>query len=100
MGIFLSLTVLVLFHVTVVPQPYAPTAHSSQTQERPATSTVIGIILKSGESFVLSDPATKSKYMLDDQDRARRFEGKHVKVTGTIDAAKNMIHVATIQEVV
>jgi len=98
MGIFLSLTVLVLFHVTVVPQSYAPTAHSFQTQERPET--VIGIILKSGDKFVLSDTATKSKYFLDDQDKVRRFEGKHVKVTGRIDAAKNLIHVTSIQEIV
>jgi hypothetical protein len=101
MGIFLSLTVLLLFSVTAAPNPSnAPEAHSSQTQERPETKTLTGTILKSGESFVLSDPATKSKYLLDDQDKARPFEGKHVKVTGTIDAANNLIHVETIQEVV
>jgi len=101
MGIFLSLTVLMLVSVTAAPNTSnAPKAHSYQTQERPEAKTFTGIILKSGESFVLNDPATKSKYLLDDQDKARRFEGKHVKVTGTIDAAKNLIHVATIQEVV
>jgi hypothetical protein len=101
MGIFLSLTVLMLVSVTAAPNPSkTPEVHSSQTQERPETKTFTGTILKSGESFVLSDPATKSKYLLDDQDQARRFEGKHVKVTGTIDAAKNLIHVASIQEVV
>jgi hypothetical protein len=101
MGIVLCLTVLLLFGVTAVPNPSnTPEAHSSQTQERPEAKTFTGTILKSGESFVLSDPATKSKYLLDDQDKACRFEGKHVKVTGTIDAAKNLIHVPTIQEVV
>jgi len=101
MGIFLSLSVLMLISVTAAAIPCsAPETYSFQTEERPAATTVIGIILKSGDKFVLSDPATKSKYLLDDQDKARRFEGKHVKVTGTIDAAKNLIHVATIQEVV
>jgi len=101
MGIFLSLTVLILISVTAAPVPSNTLkARSYQTQERPEAKTFTGIILKSGGSFVLNDPATKSKYLLDDQDKARRFEGKHVKVTGTIDAAKNLIHVASIQEVV
>ena len=70
MGIFLSLTVLMLFSVTAAPNPSnAPKAHSYQTQERPEAKTFTGIILKSGESFVLNDPATKSKYLLDDQDK-------------------------------
>jgi len=101
MGIFLSLTVLILISVTATPVPSNTlTARSYQTQERPKAKTFTGIILKSGESFVLNDPSTKSKYLLDDQDKVRQFEGKHVKVTGTIDAAKNLIHVASIQEVV
>ena len=101
MGIFLSLTVLMLVSVAAAPNPSnTPESHSSQSQERPEAKTFTGTILRSGESFVLSDPATKSKYILDDQDKARRFEGKHVKVTGTIDAAKNLIHVASIQEIV
>jgi hypothetical protein len=101
MGIFLSLTVLLLVSVTAAPNPSnTPEAHSSQTQERPEAKTFTGTILKSGESFVLSDSTTKSRYMLDDQSKASRFEGKHVKVTGTIDVASNLIHVETIQEVV
>jgi hypothetical protein len=101
MGIFLSLTVLMLVSVTAALNPSGTTgAHSSQTQERPEAKTITGTILKSGESFVLSDSITKSRYMLDDQKKASRFEGKHVKVTGTIDVASNLIHVETIQEVV
>jgi len=101
MGIFLSLTVLMLISITTAPNPSdTPKAHSYQTQERPEVKTFTGTILKSGESFVLSDSITKSRYMLDDQNKASRFEGKHVKVTGTIDVASNLIHVETIQEVV
>jgi Protein of unknown function (DUF5818) len=96
-----SLTALMVFSVTAASIPYsAPETYSFQTQERPEIKTVIGMILKSGDKFVLSDTATKSKYFLDDQDKARRFEGKHVKVTGRIDAAKNLIHVTSIQEIV
>lgn len=43
---------------------------------------------------------TKARYLLDNQERARPYEGKRVKVTGTIDVANNMIHVESIEEVV
>jgi|ERR1700731_2726709 len=73
---------------------------ASQTQAQPEAKTFTGRILKSGENFVLSDSATKAKYLLDNQDRARPYEGKSVKVAGTIDVANNMIHIETIEEVV
>jgi hypothetical protein len=31
---------------------------------------------------------------------ARPYEGKKVKITGTIDGASNLIHIETIQEIV
>lgn len=36
--------------------------------------------------------------MLDDQDKAKAFAGKTVKVVGTLDASNNVIHVVEIQE--
>jgi hypothetical protein len=72
----------------------------SQTQAQPEAKTFTGTILKSGESFVLSESVTKSKYMLDDQGKVRPYEGKKVKITGTIDVANNMIHIETIEEIV
>jgi hypothetical protein len=38
--------------------------------------------------------------MLDDQGKARPYEGKKVKITGTIDVVNNMIHIETIEEIV
>jgi len=38
--------------------------------------------------------------MLDDQGKASRFVGKHVKVTGAVDVTSNTIHVETIEEIV
>jgi hypothetical protein len=72
----------------------------SQGQAQPESKIFMGTILKSGESFVLSDSATKSRYMLDDQEKVRRYEGKHVKITGAIDVGSNTIHVETIDEIV
>jgi hypothetical protein len=71
-----------------------------QTQAQPEAETFMGTILKNGEHFVLSDSATKTRYMLDDPRKARPFEGKTVKVTGKLDLASNLIHVETIQDIV
>jgi hypothetical protein len=72
----------------------------SQGQAQPESKTFTGTILKSGESFVLSDSVTKSRYMLDDQEKVRRYEGKHVKITGAVDVGSNTIHVEGIVEIV
>jgi hypothetical protein len=56
----------------------------------------MGTVLKNGENFVLSGSATKTRYTLGDPRKARPFEGKKVKVTGTLDIAGKMMHVETI----
>jgi hypothetical protein len=72
----------------------------NQTRAQPQAETFMGTILKDGENYVLSDSATKSRYRLDDAKKARPYEGKTVKVIGTLDKASNMIHVETIQDIV
>jgi hypothetical protein len=76
----------------------APRA-SMQQKSKQQSKTFTGTIMKNGESFVLSDTASKTSYTLDDPQKASQYEGKKVKVTGTVDEASNMIHVETIQEV-
>lgn len=71
-----------------------------QLQAQPEAETFYGTILRNGKNFVLSDSATKSKYKLDDPQKATRYEGMTVKVTGTLDATSNLIHVETIQPIV
>jgi len=39
-----------------------------------------------------------SGHFLDDQDNAKKYEGKQVKVTGTLEVASNTIHVTKIEE--
>jgi flagellar basal body-associated protein FliL len=70
--------------------------HDTMSQMSDA-QTFTGKIAKSGGKLVLKNGVTKSTYMLDDQDRAKQFEGKDVKVTGTLDEAANTIRVATIE---
>jgi uncharacterized protein YdeI (BOF family) len=62
--------------------------------------TFSGTILKNGDKFVLRDRASKIDYVLDDAKKASQFEGKKVKVTGTVDVASNTIHVNEIEEIV
>ncbi len=38
-------------------------------------------------------------YQLDDQDKAKQFDGKNVKVTGTLDEENMTIHISEIEEV-
>jgi hypothetical protein len=70
-------------------------------QQKPETQSKIfsGTIVKNGDTYVLSDAGTKTSYVLDDAQKASPYEGKKVKVTGTVDVAHNTIHVETIQEI-
>lgn len=52
---------------------------------------------KTGGSFVLYDPATKTVYQLSDQAEAQEFAGDKVKVTGDYEDASQTITVTKIQ---
>lgn len=52
---------------------------------------------KSGGSFVLFDPETKSVYQLDDQQKPERFAGQRVRVSGTYDEPSKTMHVESIE---
>jgi hypothetical protein len=51
---------------------------------------------KMGSPLVLYDPATRRIYKLDDQKKAVAFAGEKVKITGTLDAKKDTIHIERI----
>jgi hypothetical protein len=55
-----------------------------------------GKIAKSGDQLVLQEDATQTAYKLDDQDKAKQFEGKSVKVMATMDPSTNTLHVVDI----
>jgi hypothetical protein len=56
-----------------------------------------GTIVKEKGKFVLKDATTKMSYQLDDQEKAKQFEGKQVKVVGKLDLETNLIHVENIE---
>ena len=53
--------------------------------------------MKSGDKLVLSDQENQTTYQLDDQQKARSFINKNVKVTGVLDASTGMIRVSDIE---
>ena len=69
-----------------------------QPQQQPEVKTFTGKISKSGQKLVLEDTTVNVSYQLDDQKKAQPYEGKSVRVTGTLDAQNNLIHVQAIEE--
>jgi len=91
---------LLLF--TVAPRlasNYAARQYAQQQDTEQKAKTFSGTVLKNGDKFILSDRASKIEYILDDAEKASQFEGKKVKVTGTVDVASNTIHVSQIEEI-
>jgi lipopolysaccharide export system protein LptA len=85
-------------------QPAQPGANDPQTQSAPAPDTAAdtqsqksfsGTVVKMQKQYVLkTDTAT---YQLDDQAKAKHFNGKQVMVNGTLDQSTSMIRVSDIQ---
>jgi hypothetical protein len=65
-------------------------------QSQPQTATFTGTVLRNGEQFMLRDSSGQI-YRLDDPQHAQPFEGKAVKVTGTLDREARVIHVERIE---
>jgi len=74
------------------PDQTAPTTDSSASAQQPSGQTFSGTIVKSGDKYVLQDDKGTS-YDIDHQDVVKKFEGKKVRVVGTLDSTGKMIHV-------
>jgi uncharacterized protein DUF5818 len=83
-------------------QPAAPQASQPQAQQpvdaqsQQSARSFDGKITKAGDKLVLQDASTQTNYQLDDQDKAKQFEGQSVKVTATMDPNTNTLHVVDI----
>jgi hypothetical protein len=72
---------------------------TDSTNPRQSARSFAGRITKSGDELVLRENSTQAAYKLDDQDKAKHFEGKNVKVTATLDASTGTLHVVDIAPV-
>jgi hypothetical protein len=75
------------------------TLQKSTDQNPQATKTFTGTVTRQGDLYILTDKADKTNYQLDDPKKASAYEGKAVKVTGTLDAENLTIHIKTIDEI-
>ncbi|PYV86542.1 MAG: hypothetical protein DMG90_21015 [Acidobacteria bacterium] len=66
---------------------------ASTTDSTAGTQTFTGTVVKQGDKYVLQDSASGKSYEIDHQDQVKQFEGKRVRVHGTLDASGNMIHI-------
>jgi len=69
------------------------TASDSTAQSQALTGTIV----KGSDGYMLQDDTAKTSYKLDDAKQAKKFAGKNVKVTGTLDSTSNTIHVTNVQ---
>jgi hypothetical protein len=75
------------------PQPVAqPLPLSDQSDQQIITGTIIG----DGSSYVLRI-STNSAYQLADQEKVKQYEGKQVKIDGTLDANGASVHIISIE---
>jgi hypothetical protein len=78
-------------------QPSTPVnGQQDDAHKTPAAQAFSGMIVKSGDSYVLKTTDNMT-YQLDDQSRAKEFEGKQVQVTGSLDSGNNTIKVQDIK---
>jgi hypothetical protein len=84
--------------VTPILQAQSQTEPAPQ-QEQQKSQTFVGKVVKAGNGLyaLLTDEQAGKGVYLDDQEKAKEFEGKNVKVTGTLEVAKNLVHVKNIE---
>jgi len=83
-------------HSDPQPDQQPPPAVNPPAQQPPAAQTFTGTIVRDGVRYVLKVSST-TVYQLDDQERAKRYEGKQVKIVGTLDATGNSLHITSIE---
>lgn len=81
-------------------KPPQPGQQAQQAQQENKTFTGKIQKLPSGQYALVTGQTAEGKlsgHFLDDQENAKKYEGKEVKVTGTFDTGSNTIHVSNIQ---
>ncbi|MFZ0815205.1 MAG: DUF5818 domain-containing protein [Candidatus Sulfotelmatobacter sp.] len=77
------------------PQPLQQIATQ---QEKPASQTFTGMIMRDGGTYVLK-VSTSTAYPLAEQQKAKPYEGKQVRISGILDATRESLHILSIEPV-
>jgi hypothetical protein len=75
------------------PSQSAPDTQGQATPSATDAQSFSGTIVKAGDKYVLQDADAGKTYDIDHQDQVKQYEGKKVRVHGTLDASGKMIHV-------
>jgi hypothetical protein len=74
------------------PESGAQSGSTADSGAASGTQTFSGTVTKAGDKYVLKDDSGHT-YDIDHQDEVKKFEGKRVRVQGTLDPATNKIMV-------
>jgi hypothetical protein len=75
--------------------PTFPPSEARAREGRPDAKVYMGTIVTNGDAWVLK--SGNEQYLLDSQKKAKKYKGKDVEVTGTLDMEKHLIHVEKIK---
>jgi uncharacterized protein DUF5818 len=75
-------------------QPGQPTKADAQQQS--SAQTMTGTVVKEDGRYVLKASDNKN-YQIDDQEKAKQFEGKLVKIVGSLDMSTGTIRIQSIE---
>jgi len=79
---------------TTPPNGQAPGQTPGQAQSDTGNGReFVGTIAKQGDKYMFQDSASGQTYNIDHQDEVKKFDGKRVRVRGTLDSQTNTIHV-------
>jgi len=93
-----------LFAQNTPPQNAAPQTDqpmqqdsSQKSNKQHDTKAFTGMIVKDGSKLVLKDMSSNTAYKVDDEKKVKDYVGKMVKITGTLDASRNVIQIESIE---
>ena len=72
------------------------TSSQTSSSERQSAQSFEGKITRSGNQLVFQDSSSQTSYQLDDQSKVAAYEGKNVKLMGTVDPKTNSMHVIDV----
>ena len=78
------------------PSQSSPEESSQAPKQTSTAQAFVGTINRQGDNFLLKISETIS-YKLDNQQEVQQYDGKRVRVTGTLDTSANLIHVDKVE---
>lgn len=75
------------------PNQAQPPSDQTQGSDQSGSKEFVGTVVKQGDKYMFQEASTGTTYDIDHQDEVKKFEGKKVRVHGTLDPNGKMIHV-------